>query len=118
MPIFRGELYFVELGPNRGRELNDKRRPVVVVSIPFINLKPLVIAIVPGKTHKPGKPIYKNQVLVDPSPDNGLQASTLFDCAQIKALDHGRFDRPVVGHLTADQLSEIEKALKWCLGLV
>ncbi len=118
MPIFRGEVYFVELGPTRGRELDDKRRHVVVVSINDINVKPLVITIVPGKTHKPGKPVFiKNEVKIEPTPENGLTAPTVFQCMQIKALDHSRFDRGAVGSLSAAQLSDLEKVLKRCLGL-
>jgi mRNA interferase MazF len=118
MSILRGEVYFVELGPTRGRELDDERRPVVVVSINDINNKPLVVTIVPGKTHKPGKSVFvKNEVKVEPNPENGLETPTLFQCMQIKALDHSRFDRDPVGSLSAAQLSDIERALKRCLGL-
>jgi mRNA-degrading endonuclease toxin of MazEF toxin-antitoxin module len=91
MPILRGEVYYVELGPTRGRELDLKRRPVVVVSINDINLKPLVVAVVPGTTHVTARRVFRNQVKVDPTSSNGLTNSTLFDCIQIKALDHSRF---------------------------
>jgi mRNA interferase MazF len=67
MVILRGEVYFVELGPKKGKELNDKRRPVVVLSINDINRKPLVVTIIPGKTYNPAKPCYPNEVKVDPS---------------------------------------------------
>jgi mRNA interferase MazF len=117
MAVFRGEFYFVELGPTRGRELDSKRRPAVVVSVNSINAKPLVVAVVPGKTHKTGAPTFRNQVRVEPSVDNGLSQPTLFECTQIKALDHGRFDQPSVGHLSANELSDLENALKLCLGL-
>jgi mRNA interferase MazF len=112
MPKSRGEIYFVELGPTRGRELNDKRRPVVVLSINDINRKPLVVTVVPGKTYLSGKPIFMNQVMVNPTLLNGLANITIFECMQIKALDHGRFDRD-----TAEQLLEVETAIKRCLGL-
>src|SRR5947209_1842145 len=89
MSILRGEVYFVELGPTRGKELDAKRRPVVVFSINSINNKPLVVTVIPGTTHKAGKPVFKNQVRVEPSLENGLKYPTLFECTQIKALDHG-----------------------------
>jgi mRNA-degrading endonuclease toxin of MazEF toxin-antitoxin module len=118
MAIFRGEVYFVELGPTRGRELDGKRRLVVVVSINDINIKPLVITIVPGKTHRPGKPVFiKSEVKVEPTPENGLTAPTVFQSMQIKALDHSRFDRGAVGSLSVAQMSDLEKALRRCLGL-
>lgn len=47
MPIRRGEIYFVDLGPTIGREQSG-RRPVVVVSRDEINVQPLVVMVVPG----------------------------------------------------------------------
>jgi mRNA-degrading endonuclease toxin of MazEF toxin-antitoxin module len=118
MPILRSEVYYLELGPTRGRELDLKRRPVVVVSVDDINLKPLVIAVIPGTTHRLDKRIYKNQVKVEPSGANGLTSSTRFECVQIKALDHSRFDRGPAGALSSEDMSRIEKAMKLCLGLL
>lgn len=43
----RGEIYFVDLGPIRGRE-QAYRRPVVVLSIDALNRQPLVVSVVPG----------------------------------------------------------------------
>lgn len=117
MPILRGEIYFVELGPTRGKELDDKRRPCVVLSTNIINQKPLVVTIIPGTTYKAGKPVFKNQVRVEPSSENGLQYATLFDCMQIKALDHDRFHSNPVGVLSPDCFSQVENAVKLCLGL-
>jgi mRNA interferase MazF len=117
MAIRRGEVYFVELGPTRGRELDDKRRPVAVISINDVNQKPLVVTIIPGKTHVAGKPTFKNEVRVEPTLENGLKNATVFQCMQIKALDHSRFDKEPVGLLPAAQLTEIENAIKLCLGM-
>lgn len=117
MSILRGEVYFVEMGPTRGKELDTKRRPVVVMSINSINEKPLVVTVIPATTHKAGKPVFKNQVRVDPSSENGLLYATLFECTQIKALDHGRFDRDPAGHLSTAHLFDIENTIKRCLGI-
>jgi mRNA interferase MazF len=117
MAIHRGEIYFVELGPTRGRELDTKRRPVVVLSIDDINTKPLVVVVVPGGTRPAGKPIYRHEVKVDPSATNGLLQSTIFQCIQIKALDHGRFDRGSIGEMSAEDLQRIENTVRLCLGL-
>jgi mRNA-degrading endonuclease toxin of MazEF toxin-antitoxin module len=117
MPILRSEVYYVELGPSRGRELDLKRRPVVVVSVDDINVKPLVITVIPGTTHRDDKRVFQNQVKVEPSSANGLTGPTRFECVQIKALDHGRFDRGPAGALSAADMSRIEKAMKLCLGL-
>ncbi|MSU78331.1 MAG: type II toxin-antitoxin system PemK/MazF family toxin [Gemmataceae bacterium] len=118
MLISRGEVYFVELGPTRGHELNDKRRPVAVVSINDINHRPWVVTVVPGRTYRLGKRVFKNQVKVEPSSENGLEVSTLFECVQIKALDYLRFDRVAVGCLSPQDVLEIEKVIRRCLGLM
>jgi mRNA interferase MazF len=117
MHVRRGEVYFVELGPTRGRELDLKRRPVVVVSSDSINAKPLVVTVIPDKTRRPGKQVFLNEVQVQPSPTNGLQRPTVFECFQIKALDHSRFDRRPAGVLAWDDVSLIEEAIRLCLGL-
>jgi mRNA interferase MazF len=116
MPIYRADVFFVKLGPTRGHELNDKRRPVVVVSVNDYNSKPLVITVVPGSTFS-GKRLFANEVKVEPTVENGLTYSTVFKCLQIKALDHSRFEQDRVGKLSAAHLKEIENAIRICLGL-
>ena len=118
MAILRGQVYFVELGPTRGKEQNSKRRPAAVVSINDLNRKPLVVVAVPGTTYRPGKPVHRNQVKVESVPHNGLRDATLFDCIQIKALDHSRFDQGPAGYLSPVDMARIEEAMKLCLGLV
>ncbi len=118
MVISRGDVYFVELGPTRGKELDVKRRPVVVVSIDDINSKPLVVTVVPGGTRAADKHLFRHEMKVEPSEENGLSQPTIFQCIQIKALDHSRFDRRRVGVLAAGDLHRLEQAVKVCLGLL
>jgi mRNA interferase MazF len=47
MTIKRGEIYFVNLNPIKGREQAGKR-PVLVLSIDEINKLPLVVTVVVG----------------------------------------------------------------------
>ena len=47
MAIERGEIYFVNLNPVKGRE-QASRRPVLVLSIDAINRLPLVVTVVVG----------------------------------------------------------------------
>ncbi len=49
--IQRGEIYFVDLNPTRGREQSG-RRPVLVLSIEAINKTPLVVAVIVGTKAK------------------------------------------------------------------
>ncbi len=118
MAILRGEIYFIELGPTRGRELNAKRRPVLVISINYINHKQWVITVVPGKTKNPVDRSWKEETLVQPTPSNGLTNLTAFRCDQLKAVDQSRFDKPPVGVVSAADLQGIEDTVKFCLGLV
>ena len=117
MTILRGEVFFVELGPTRGREIDDKRRPVVVVSANSINRKPLVVAVIPGTSWWTGRRVYESEVKVEPTVENGLTASTVFMCHQIKALDPSRFDQDAAGILSDSDLDAIEQSLRTCLGL-
>ncbi len=117
MDISRNDLYFVELGPTRGRELDTKRRPVVVVSIDRLNVLGHVVIVVPGTSKKSHRATHFNEVLVQPTADNGLTGPTLFQCHQIKALDTSRFTRERVGVLGDDDVTAIEDCILLCLGL-
>ena len=115
MTILRGEVFFVELGPTRGREIDDKRRPVIVVSSNDINRKPLVVVVVPGTSWREGRRVFDTEVKIDPTPENGLTGPTVFPCPQIKALDHSRFDQDPVGELSPADLAAIVQCLRQCL---
>jgi mRNA interferase MazF len=117
MPFTRNDVYFVELGPTRGRELDTKRRPVVVVSIDSLNDLSHVIVVVPGTSSKSHRRPFFNEVLVEPTTDNGLTSPTLFQCHQIKALDTSRFTHERIGVLGEDDVHEIEQCIRFCLGL-
>ncbi|MGA2616820.1 MAG: type II toxin-antitoxin system PemK/MazF family toxin [Thermoguttaceae bacterium] len=118
MPIRRGQVFFVDLDPTVGREIGGhKLRPVVVLSINDINSKPLVVTVVPG-TKAADKPVsFRNVVVVDPTPDNGLAVHTIFQCHQIRAIDHSRFGLRPVGSLSPADLTRVEDAVKFSLGL-
>jgi len=118
MAIWRGEIYFVNLGPVIGREIDQKRRPVVVLSINDLNSKDLVVTVVPG-TKAGKKPVhFKNVVLVPSTPTNGLSSDTIFQCHQLRALDHSRFSSSASGTLTLQELTQIEDAVRFSLGLM
>lgn len=113
----RGDIYFVELGPTRGRELNTKRRPVLVLSSDQVNSLPLVVTVVPGTSMKREREPFFNEFRVDPSPGNGLTSTTMFQCLQLKALDHGRFPETRIGSLSDVELLALGIIVKRCLGL-
>ena len=117
MAISRNDLYFVELGPTRGRELDTKRRPVLVVSINRLNDLDHVVVVVPGTSKKSYRASYFNEVLVQPTAENGLTSPTLFQCHQIKALDPSRFTHERIGVLGDEDVAAIEDCILLCLGL-
>ena len=118
MLIERGQVFFVSLDPVFGREIGgNKTRPVAVLSINDINVKPLVVAVVPGTKAGDKAAHYRNVVVVSPTPANGLAMETIFQCHQLRAIDHGRFIRPPIGRLSAIDIGRIEEAVKFSLGL-
>ncbi|HEV2294228.1 MAG TPA: type II toxin-antitoxin system PemK/MazF family toxin [Tepidisphaeraceae bacterium] len=118
MAINRGEIFFVRLDPIVGREIGgDKRRPVLVLSINDINRKPLVVTVVPGTGTTRPERAYRNEVIVPPTPRNGLRVPTTFLCHQIRAIDHARFLDAPVGWIDPVDLHAIEAAVRFSLGL-
>jgi len=117
MSISRGEIYFVELSPVLGREIDKKRRPVLVLSINDLNSKPLVVTVVPGTKAAHKAVHFKNVVVVPATATNGLSEATIFQCHQIRALDHCRFISPPCGTLAPEHLNLVESAVRYSLGL-
>lgn len=113
--MLRGKIYFVDLGPVIGREINGgKRRPVVIVSIDDINRKPLVVTVVPGTTS--GR-VFQNVAKVQPTPTNGLSRETFFQGHQVRALDQSRFGGQPAGTLSMNEMAAVEDAIRFSLGL-
>lgn len=118
MQIERGQVSFVRLDPVVGREMGgNKSRPVVVLSINDINNKPLVVSVVPGTTAGDKPTQFKNVAVVEPTNANGLSGRTIFLCHQLRALDRSRFTSRPVGRLTSKDISRIEDAVRFNLGL-
>lgn len=115
MPVKRGEIYFVNLNPVQGREQSGQR-PVLVISNDSINSLPLVVTVVVGTKGENLPRDYPTNVRV-PAAESGLPLETVFLCFQIRSLDASRFPATPAGRLFAAQLSKIEDAVRFCLGL-
>jgi len=115
MAVQRGEVYFAELGPAVGRE-QVGRRPVVVVSNPAINTRPLVVLIVPGTRAAKSPSSFAGSVLV-PRGEANLAEDTVFMAFQAKAVDPSRFQSRPTGQLTPATMEKIERAIAWSFGL-
>ncbi len=113
--IQRGEIYFVDLDPTRGRE-QAGRRPVLVVSSDRINNLPLVVMVVVGTKGENVSRDYPTNVRV-PSDESGLSMETVFLCFQLRAIDQKRFPREPAGKVSDNVLLKIENAIRYCLEL-
>ena len=119
--IRRGEVYFVNLNPTRGRE-QAGRRPVLVVSADAINAQPLVVTVVVGTSGKNVPTDYPVNVRV-PASESGLPDETVFLCFQIRSLDPARFADPAngiaspAGALPAGRMAQVDAALRRVLVL-
>src|ERR1044071_1831424 len=98
MPVQRGEIYFVDLNPVRGREQAGKR-PILALSSDKINKLPLVVTVVVGTKGENISKDYPTNVRVPPS-DSGLTIETVFLCFQIRSLDPRRFPAQAAGKVS------------------
>ncbi|NEO88397.1 MAG: type II toxin-antitoxin system PemK/MazF family toxin [Spirulina sp. SIO3F2] len=115
MSIKRGEIYFVNLNPTKGREQAGKH-PVLVLSINKINNLPLVITVIVGTNGKNIKQDFSTNVRVT-AEESGLPVETVFLGFQVRSLDRKRFPTQAAGRLSAAKMQEVETAVRYCLGL-
>ena len=115
MTIERGDVFFVDLDPVRGRE-QAGRRPVVVLSINEINQRPLVVAVVVGTKGENVHRDYPTNVRVS-AEESGLPLETVFMGFQVRSLDPQRFPKARAGHLADAAMQRVEVAVRRCLGL-
>lgn len=87
--IQRGEIYFVDLNPVKGREQSGQR-PVLVLSIDSINQLPLVVTVVVGTKGENVSRDYPTNVRIA-AKESGLPMETVFLCFQIRLIDPKAF---------------------------
>lgn len=115
MAIRRGDIYFVNLNPVKGRE-QAGHRPVLVLSIDAINRLPLVVSVVVGTKGENITRDYLTNVRVSPE-ESGVPVETVFLCFQIRSLDPKRFPEDPAGQVTDETMQNIEDSVRYCLGL-
>ena len=119
--ISRGQIYFVNLSPTRGRE-QAGRRPVLVVSADAINRQPLVVSVVVGTDAKNVPRDDPTNVRVS-AKESGLRMDTVFLCFQVRSLDASRFldsetgRLNLIGTMPSVKMREVEDALRLIFGL-
>ena len=115
MAVKRGEIYFVDLNPAKGKEQTGTR-PVLVLSIDAINKLPLVVTVVVGTKGENISHDYPTNVRVSP-PESGLPMETVFLCFQIRSIDQARFPKQPAGKVSDEIMRKIENAARYSLGL-
>lgn len=115
MAIERGDIYFVNLNPVKGREQSG-RRPVLVLSIDAINRLPLVVTVVVGTSGANISRDYPTNIRLMPA-ETGLDMDTVFLGFQIRSLDSRRFPDHATGRVSGATLNRVEGVVLYCLGL-
>ena len=115
MDIRRGDIYFVDLDPVRGRK-QEGRRPVLVLSVDALNRLPLVVTVGVGIKGENVVRDYPTNVRVSPE-ESGLPMETVFLCFQVRSLDPQRFPGAPDGRLREPTLTKVEEAVRYCRGL-
>jgi mRNA interferase MazF len=115
MIVQRGEIYFVNLNPVKGREQAGER-PVLVLSINEINRLPLVVTVVVGTKGENISQNYPSNVRISAA-ESGLLIETVFLCFQLLSLDPKRFPEQPTGKVSEQVMLRIETATRYCLGL-
>ena len=115
MAIERGEIYFVNLNPVKGRE-QAGQRPVLVLSIDTINRLPLVVTVIVGTKGANVNRDYPTNIRLTPE-ETGLNLETVFLGFQIRSLDSKRFPENFAGRISGTILKKVEDVVRYCLGL-
>jgi len=111
----RGEIWLVDWSPGRGSEQAGKR-PALIVQNEHGNLSeryPNTI-VVTISTKGRDLPFH---VLIRKSKTNGLRADSYAKCEQILTISKSRLVGKPWGHVTVEETSAVEDALKLSLSL-
>ena len=104
----RGEIYFADLNPTVGSEIN-KRRPVLIVSNDANNKASSTITIMPITSSV--TKIYPFEVFLDVR-ESGLPKPSKIQCQQIRTISKLRINSSVAGKVNNQTLSRVEIATK------
>ena len=109
----RGEIYFANLDPMVGAEIN-KKRPVLIISNNANNKMATTVTIVPITSNV--KKVYPFEVLLE-TKDSGLVKPSKAQCHQVRTISKIRIHGRKVGLATGAVLSRINSAIRLHLGL-
>ena len=108
MNLKRGDIYWVDLNPTIGSEIK-KQRPCVLMGATPINQARRAVLVIPLSSSGMPRPPLAIEV-------ECLGRKVIAVCDQLRAVDKSRL-RESAGSLTADDLEQIEEALRRILSL-
>jgi len=125
MAVKRGEIYWVEFDPVKESEQGGLR-PALIVQQDVGNCYSPTTVVVGISRTVPPKP-YPFVVVVEPE-ESGLPEQSAINCAQMATIQQsgpssrlrppgGEKDVRPVGRLSAEKMAEVDRALKYNLGL-
>jgi mRNA interferase MazF len=103
MEQLQWSIVYVYLDPSVGRE-QAGNRPALIVSDEAFNRNMEVVTILPVTSHKPGRTVYPNEVLLA-AEESGLEVESIVMAHQIRTISRHRIKRRVA-RLTAPALQE------------
>jgi len=109
----RGEIYYANLSPTVGSEM-DKRRPVLIVSNDINNRVATTVTILPITSNV--SRVYPFEVLLNPD-DSGLPKPSKVQAQQVRTISKQRIEGEPLGTLSEELMQLVDAALKLHLGL-
>lgn len=109
----RGEIYYANLSPAVGSEMN-KRRPVLIVSNDANNRAADTVTILPITSNVTR--VYPFEVLINPE-DSGLPKPSKVQAQQVRTISKQRIGGDTVGNLSQEVMQLVDTALKLHLKL-
>lgn len=104
----RGNIYWIDLNPATGSEIN-KSRPCVLIGATPINQARQTVVVVPLSTSAKARPPITIAVTC-------LDKQVTAVCDQIRTIDKSRLKNPA-GRLSSDDLDALEDGLRQVLSL-
>lgn len=104
----RGEVYWVDLEPTQGSEIN-KLRPCVIIGATPINKARKTVVVIPLSTSAKARPPIAVEVIC-------MGKVVIAVCDQIRAVDKSRLTQ-LVEQLSSKDLNNLEEGLRQVLSL-
>jgi mRNA interferase MazF len=109
----RGEIYYADLSPTVGSEIN-KRRPVLIVSNDANNRAANTVTVLPVTSNI--SRVYPFEILLPPK-ESGLPKPSKAQAQQIRTISKERLRGNALGRLGAALMHQAEEAMRLHLDL-